>query len=95
MPRPISIPKLTRHKASGKAVVRLNGRDHYVGIFGTAEAETAYNRLIGEWLVQDPAVHSRRRMQTWSVLRRADQSTRCCWRSGLMLDSTTARRTAS
>jgi len=53
MPRPISIPKLTRHTASGKAVVRLNGRDHYVGIFGTPEAETAYNRLIAEWLAKD------------------------------------------
>jgi hypothetical protein len=50
MARPQSIPKLTQHKSSGKAVVRLNGRDHYLGIFGTPEAKNAYDRLIGEWL---------------------------------------------
>jgi hypothetical protein len=42
MPRPASIPKLTHHKASGKAVVRLNAHDHYLGMFGTPEAEIAY-----------------------------------------------------
>jgi hypothetical protein len=50
MARPQSIPKLTQHKASGKAVVRLNGRDHYVGLFGTPEAKSAYDKLIAEWL---------------------------------------------
>jgi integrase len=50
MARPQSIPKLTQHKASGKAVVRLNGRDHYLGLFGTPEAKSAYDKLIAEWL---------------------------------------------
>lgn len=44
------IPKLTRHKASGRAVVRLNGRDHYLGKFGTAEAIRNYDDLIEVWL---------------------------------------------
>ncbi|HUR52767.1 MAG TPA: hypothetical protein VMZ71_01465 [Gemmataceae bacterium] len=50
MPRPTSVPKLTLHKASGKAVVRLNGRDHYLGVYGSPEAKAAYDRLIAEWL---------------------------------------------
>jgi hypothetical protein len=31
-------------------VVRLNGRDHYTGPWGTPEAEAAYERLLAEWL---------------------------------------------
>ena len=41
MARPLSVPKLCQHKASGKAVVRLNGQDHYLGMFGTPEAKGA------------------------------------------------------
>ncbi len=52
MPRQPSVPKLCLHKASGKAVVRLNGHDHYLGVFGTPDAETAYDRLIAEWLAR-------------------------------------------
>jgi integrase len=43
------IPQPTRH-ASGQAVVRLNGRDHYLGRWGTAGAKLAYERLVAEWL---------------------------------------------
>jgi hypothetical protein len=50
MPRQPSVPKLCLHKASGKAVVRLNGQDHYLGVFGTPGAKGAYDRLIAEWL---------------------------------------------
>lgn len=50
MSRKPSVPKLCQHKASGKAVVRLNGRDHYLGVFGSPEAKAAYDRLIAEWL---------------------------------------------
>ena len=59
MPRPISVPKLCFHKASGKAVVRLNGRDHYLGVYGSTEAKGEYDRLIAEWLAagrRDPEV---------------------------------------
>jgi hypothetical protein len=56
MARPQSIPKLTQHKASGKAVVRLNGRDHYLGLFGTPEAKSAYDKLLPNGL---PPVASR------------------------------------
>jgi integrase len=43
------VPRCAKH-ASGQAVVRLNGQDHYLGRYGTKAAEEAYNRLISEWL---------------------------------------------
>jgi integrase len=49
MARPKSIPKASRH-TSGQAVVRLDGKDHYLGKHGSQEAEAEYNRLIASWL---------------------------------------------
>lgn len=45
------IPICGKH-ASGQAVVRLNGRDHYLGTYGSPEAKQAYERLITEWIAQ-------------------------------------------
>jgi integrase len=42
-------PKYCLHKATGQAVVRIDGRDHYLGKHGTPESEAEYQRLIGEW----------------------------------------------
>jgi len=51
MPRLIhSLPKYRRHRKSGQAVVTLNGRDHYLGVYGTKASRIEYDRLIGEWL---------------------------------------------
>src|ERR1700744_342293 len=44
------IPKMSRHKASDQAVVRLGGRDFYLGPWGSKTAKTEYDRLIVEWL---------------------------------------------
>jgi integrase len=44
------VPKLTHHKASGRAVVRLNGKDHYCGDWGTKAAKAEYDRVTGVWL---------------------------------------------
>jgi len=38
------------HKPSGRARVRIEGRDFYLGRFGTPEAEAEYRRIIAEWL---------------------------------------------
>jgi integrase len=45
-----SIPKYRLHKASGQAVVTLNGRDYYLGRHESRGSKKAYDRLIGEWL---------------------------------------------
>lgn len=44
------VPSLTLHKASGRAVVRLNGKDVYCGMYGTEEAKRVYDEKIREWL---------------------------------------------
>jgi integrase len=44
------LPSLRLHKPSGRAVVTLNGRDHYCGPWDAPEARAEYDRLIAEWL---------------------------------------------
>lgn len=44
------IPSYRLHKATGLAVVRLGGRDYYLGRHGTPESHAEYQRLIAEWL---------------------------------------------
>lgn len=46
------IPGLTRHQASGQAVVRIDGKDHYLGRYGSAESKSTYERLIAESLAR-------------------------------------------
>jgi integrase len=53
MPRLVdALPKYRKHKASGQAVVTLNGRDNYLGPHGTSASKAFYDRLIAEWLIQ-------------------------------------------
>ena len=58
MPRQRNIPSLTHHSASGRAVVRLSGKDHYCGAWdarrdrATPEARAAYARLVSQWLAR-------------------------------------------
>jgi len=44
------IPSYRLHRASGQAIVTLSGRDHYLGVHGTAESHAEYERLVAEWL---------------------------------------------
>ncbi len=51
MPRQSNfVPKYSKHKASGQAVVILNGKDFYLGRHNSAESKREYSRLVGEWL---------------------------------------------
>ena len=43
-------PSYCCHKASGQAVVTLNGRDFYLGQYGTEASRAEYDRLVSEWL---------------------------------------------
>jgi hypothetical protein len=47
---PRRIPKMSHHKASGQAVVRLSGKDYYLGPWGSRTARIEYDRLVAEWL---------------------------------------------
>jgi hypothetical protein len=48
--RNFHIPEHCQHKASGRGVVRLNGRDHNTGPWGSPQADAEYKRLVTEWL---------------------------------------------
>src|SRR5215470_5316389 len=46
-------PAYQRHKASGQAKVRIKGRDHYLGPWGTPESHERYRDLIAELLARN------------------------------------------
>ena len=48
MTRSARIPKYRRH-SSGQARVTLDGKDHLLGPYNSAESKEAYRRLIAEW----------------------------------------------
>jgi integrase len=51
MPRLVHrTPKYTLHKASGQAVVKIDGRLFYLGRFNSLESKAEYDRRIAEWL---------------------------------------------
>ena len=43
-------PSYRHHKPSGLAVVTLNGRDIYLGRYGSPESRAEFDRLLAEWL---------------------------------------------
>ncbi|APZ94609.1 tyrosine-type recombinase/integrase [Fuerstiella marisgermanici] len=46
------IPGYLHHKPTGQARVRLNGKDHYLGPYGSDESRRRYDELIAEYLKQ-------------------------------------------
>ena len=44
------MPAYRLHRASGQAVVTLNGVDHYLGRWDSPPSKAEYDRLIAEWL---------------------------------------------
>jgi len=45
-----AVPKYSKHRASGQAVVTICGKDHYLGPWKSKASRVEYDRLIGEWL---------------------------------------------
>lgn len=43
-------PAYRHHKASGQAIVTLDGRMLYLGKYGTKASRAEYDRIVGEWL---------------------------------------------
>jgi integrase len=46
------VPTYRRYAPKDLAVVRLNGKDIYLGPYGSPESREHYDRLIAEWLAQ-------------------------------------------
>ncbi len=55
MARKLKRPALTLHKPTGQARVRIDGRDHYLGQYGSPEAHQQYDDLIADWLLRQDA----------------------------------------
>ncbi|MGA2498396.1 MAG: recombinase XerD [Tepidisphaeraceae bacterium] len=51
------VPKMSHHRASGQAIVRLNGRDFYLGPWKSKAATIEYDRLVAEWLANGRKPH--------------------------------------
>ena len=44
------IPKYRKHHTSGQARVTLDGKDVYLGTYGTKASKVKYDVVIAEWL---------------------------------------------
>ena len=53
MARPKSVPGYLHHKASGRAFVRINGTNIYLGPYNSKASKEEYNRIRKEWLTND------------------------------------------
>jgi integrase len=47
---PSRLPKFRHYRPKDLAVVRIDGRDHYLGRYGSPESRERYDRLLAEWL---------------------------------------------
>lgn len=48
-----AMPKYRKHRASGQAIVTIEGRDFYLGPHGTKASRAEYDRIVGEWLANN------------------------------------------
>jgi hypothetical protein len=46
MPRSNAVPSYLHHKPSGQARVRIDGKDHYLGPYGSPESKAKYDLLV-------------------------------------------------
>lgn len=54
MPRLVhATPKYRLHRASGQAVVSIEGRDFYLGPWKSTASLVEYDRLVAEWLANN------------------------------------------
>ena len=58
MPKTYGPPKYRHYKPKNLAVVRIDGKDHYLGPYGSPESRERYGRLVAEWQTSRPIVVS-------------------------------------
>src|SRR5450432_3365966 len=51
----VSVPSYRHHKPSGQAVVTLNAKDHYLGLWQSDASKAEYKRLLAEWIAAGKA----------------------------------------
>ena len=47
---PKRAPKYALHKPSGQARVRIDGKNHYLGVYDSPESHERYEQLVARWL---------------------------------------------
>lgn len=60
------VPKVYRHK-TGQARVRIDGKDRYIGAYGSPEAERRYRELVGDFLLSKESQSPKRQQQRRTV----------------------------
>ena len=50
------LPKYRHYKPKDLAVVRIDGRDHYLGKYGSDASREKYRRVVAEWLAARAAL---------------------------------------
>jgi integrase len=51
-----AVPRYRKHRATGQAIITLNGKDHYLGPHGTKISKHEYDRLVCEWLASGRSI---------------------------------------
>ncbi|MGO9598663.1 MAG: hypothetical protein ACLP7Q_11790 [Isosphaeraceae bacterium] len=46
------LPKYRHYRPKNLAVVRINGKDHYLGRYDSPESRDNYRRVLAEWLAK-------------------------------------------
>lgn len=49
-------PSYCHHRASGQAVVRVSGRDVYLGKYGSAESHERYEQFVAQWRAEQKSL---------------------------------------
>jgi len=76
-----SIPKYRHYKPKNLAVVRIDGKDHYLGKFGTPESRERYHRLLAERAIsQSPPASSEQRPGDRTSDRTVDEVILAFWK---------------
>ena len=52
MPRKTK-PAYQHHRGSGQAKVRINGKDIYLGKYGTPESYERYEDVVADWMIRN------------------------------------------
>jgi integrase len=55
---PPRVPKYRHYKPKDLAVVRIDGKDHYLGRYGSPTSRERYQRLVAEWLLGRKPAHA-------------------------------------
>ena len=58
MPAKKRKPSYLLHKATGQARVRIDGRDVYLGTYGSPESRQRYDDIVCEWLTKNEVVNA-------------------------------------